>query len=153
MTEWAQCQACEGVDEYVSSKMRGMFCTSCGGKMVKTGYDPRLQDGPKRRVTNQQKRSRDQERRLAKTFGMQQQAASGALPNVKSDLRDAGKLRGEAKETTKKSFSLKIAELEKLEKEARGGELPLFMIEFQGVHPHKRYVVMPEWVALSLLER
>jgi len=29
----------------------------------------------------------------------------------------------------------------------------LFMVEFQGVHPFKRYVVMPEWVALSLLEK
>lgn len=107
----------------------------------------------KRSVTNQQKRSRDQERRLAKTFGMRQQVASGAIPGIKSDLREKGRLRGEAKETVHKSYSLKLVELEKLEREAQGGELPLFMVEFQGSHPFKRYVVMPEWVALSLLEK
>jgi len=140
------CSSCGTTEEAHVTKMRGGFCPRCGDRMSTAR-------SPTRRVTNQQKRSRDQERRLAKTFGMDRQAASGALPNVKSDLRDPGKLRGEAKETTKKSFSLKLEELEKLEKEARGGEMPLFMVEFQGVHPFKRYVVMPEWVALSLLEK
>ena len=51
----------------------------------------------------------------------------------------------ECKLTRAKSFSLKLAELEKLEREA-AGEDPVFEIEFQGVYPHKRYVVMPGWL-------
>jgi hypothetical protein len=49
----------------------------------------------------------------------------------------------ECKETTRKSFSLKLEELMKIEKEARGGEQPLFEVQFQGVHPVKTYVVLP----------
>jgi hypothetical protein len=37
---------------------------------------------------------------------------------------------------------LKLESLTKLEQEASAGEVPVFEIEFQGVFPHKRYVVL-----------
>jgi hypothetical protein len=55
------------------------------------------------------------------------------------------------KETTAKSFSLKLAELQKLERESHLGERPLFLIEFQCVSPPKRYAVVPEWVLEGLI--
>lgn len=98
------------------------------------------------------KRSRDQEKRTARTWGMRQQPASGAKGGAKSDMRKRGVARGETKETINKSFSLKLEELEKLELEAAGKEDPFFMIEFQGVTPHRRYVVAPEWLWLKYKE-
>jgi hypothetical protein len=102
--------------------------------------------------TDAQKRSRSQEKRAARRYGMWQQAASGSKVHAKSDLRDPGKFRGEMKETTRASFSLKLETLMKLEKEADTAEVPLLEIEFQGVHPFKRYVVLPEWAFTSLKE-
>jgi hypothetical protein len=84
---------------------------------------------------------------------MDQQVASGSKPHAKADLRERGKFRGGMKETIKKSFSLKLETLMKLEREADTAEMPLLEIEFQGVHPFKRYVVLPEWVFTSLKER
>jgi hypothetical protein len=107
---------------------------------------------PERKPRNVNKtRSKDQEKRLARAFGMRRQPASGALPGAKADLRLRGQLRAEAKETVKSSYSLKLEDLVKLERESSAEEYPLFMLEFQGVHPFRRYVVMPEWVALALL--
>jgi hypothetical protein len=41
--------------------------------------------------------------------------------------------------------------LKKIEREAGHGEMPIFEIEFQGEHPHRRYVVMPGWLFDSML--
>lgn len=103
--------------------------------------------------SDSQKRSRSQEKRASKRYGMKQQVASGSKPHAKSDLRDQGKYRGEMKETIKKSYSLKLETMMKLEKEADTGELPFLEIEFQGTHPFRRYVVLPEWAFASLKER
>ena len=62
-------------------------------------------------------------------------------------------MRGECKFTSNKSFSLKLEELIKLERESSGGEHPLFEIEFQGGRPFKRYVVLPDWVYASLITK
>jgi len=52
----------------------------------------------------------------------------------------------ECKLTRANSYSLRLDLLEKIEKECEGGENPAFEIEFQGVYPHKRYVVLPGWL-------
>jgi hypothetical protein len=53
----------------------------------------------------------------------------------------------ECKFTRAASFSLKLAELKKIHDEAAiAGEDPVFEIEFQGVHPHERFVVIPGWL-------
>lgn len=95
--------------------------------------------------SSNQKRSQDQEKRAAKHYGARRQKASGAIPGVKGDLRDPGRLRGECKFTRAASYSLKLEELRKLELEAGCQELPVFEIEFQNNPPFKRYVVLPQW--------
>ena len=102
--------------------------------------------------SDNQKRSREQVRRVTKNLRMREQKASGSYWGLKSDALAPGERRAELKETTKKSYALKLEELLKLESECHVGELALFCIEFQGVHPPKRYVVSPEHVIQAMVE-
>lgn len=71
------------------------------------------------RTSKRQKRiSGKQEKRMAKDLGGRIQPASGAMPNAKSDVRVVGVVRGEAKYTSKTSYSLKRDELRKIIEEA-----------------------------------
>ena len=113
-------------------------CHECGQDLYKTGRQP------KSGKSDNQKRSQRQEKRAAKRIGGRVTAASGAV-GEKGDVRLFGDTRMECKFTRAQSFNLKLAELEKLEREA-SGEDPVFEIEFQGVYPSKRYVVLPGWL-------
>ena len=113
------------------------FCGGCGDileEVMGCGHS-----------TDSQKRSRQQEKRAAKRYGGHVQPASGA-GRSKGDVRTPGELRVECKFTRANSYALRLDLLEKLEREATSGENPIFEIEFQGVHPHKRYVVLPGWL-------
>ena len=114
-------------------------CPKCGADLYEVGKKP------KRGKTNSQKRSRLQEKRAASRIGGRVQPASGA-GQAKGDVRDVGRIRMECKFTRAKSYSLKLEELKKIEREAGSGEQPIFEIEFQGIHPHERYVVLPGWL-------
>jgi hypothetical protein len=120
-------------------------CWKCGVRMTVRKN--------KRGRSDSQKRSQDQEKRAAKRYSMRKQPGSGSRDGAKGDLRDVGKRRAELKETIKKSFSLKLDVLEKIEREATGSEDPLLEIEFQGVFPHKRYVVLPDHAYESMINR
>jgi ribosomal protein L44E len=105
----------------------------------------------KKGKSDSQKRSRAQEKRAAKRIGGRVQPASGA-GRAKGDVRAAGRVRMECKLTRANSFSLKLADLEKIERETSRGEMPIFEVEFQGTHPRKRYAVIPGWMLDQLLE-
>jgi hypothetical protein len=77
----------------------------------------------------QKKISAKQEKRLARDLGGKTQPASGAMPNAKSDVRAVGSVRAEAKYTAKSSFSLKLADLEKIVGEA-GLEMAVLQLCF-----------------------
>lgn len=113
-----------------------VVCTTCNSTMEKD---------PIRGRNNNKKRSQAQEKRAAKREGGYVQPASGALSGAKGDVRAPG-IRMECKFTRAKSFSLKLEELMKIEGEANANEKPVFEIEFQGVHPPRRYVVLPGYV-------
>lgn len=135
------CGKCKETVEYIPavvkrSSMGVVPCPFCG-------YNIRPVRTKKGR-TDAQKRSKDQEERSAKRNRARRQAGSGSSPRAKGDIKDRGRLHGECKHTINKSFTLKLAELLKTEKESRAGELVLFEIEFQGVYPFKRYVVLEE---------
>lgn len=98
------------------------------------------------------RRSQEQEKKAEKRYGARRQPASGALPHAKSDLRDLGRIRVECKFTRASSFTLKLDELKKLERERYGDEHPVFEIEFQSEKPFKRYVVIPQWLYEHLAE-
>jgi len=133
---------------YRQRKKAGLeiLCSHCGAELSLRRDKPRLG------ATDSQKRSRNQEKRVASREGGRRQPGSGAVDGFEGDVRVTGKYRGECKFTRAKSFSLKLSELLKLERQAGSGELPAFDIEFQGVSPHKRYVVLPEWVFDTLME-
>jgi ribosomal protein L44E len=114
-------------------------CPGCNEDLRKVG------ERTKRGKTDSQKRSRKQEKRAAKRVGGKVQPGSGA-GRAKGDVRAPWHARIECKLTRAKSFGLKLAALEKIEKEALPPELPIFEIEFQGVTPHKRYAVIPGWL-------
>jgi hypothetical protein len=96
-------------------------------------------------------RSQDQEKRAAKRYGGRTTPASGAR-SVKGDVRSKGVFRQECKFTLARQYSLKLADLQKIKQEAIGDEIPFLEIEFQGVTPHERYVVLRECDLRGLLK-
>lgn len=150
-----ECNNCSYVNDVDSlvfrqRKSAGLMYT-CKGEGCNADLTQSGQPAHRARGTDSQKRSRKQEKRMAKRLGGHVQPASGA-GQAKGDVRADWKARGECKLTRAKSFSLKLADLEKIEREAASTETPLLEIEFQGVYPHKRYVVLPGWVFDSLME-
>lgn len=90
--------------------------------------------------TEGQKQSQHHEKRLAKVLGGKTVAASGAFWSRKGDVR-SDKVLVEHKFTAAKSYSLKISELVKLEKEAiTVGRVPVFGISLGG----RNYFVLLE---------
>lgn len=59
----------------------------------------------------------------------------------------------ECKLTRKDSYSVNVHTMATLEKQATLGEDPVLEIEFQGIAPSRRYIVMPEWLYESYRER
>jgi hypothetical protein len=119
-------------------------CEECGADLYKVGTER------KAGATDSQKRSRKQEKRAAKRMGGKVQPASGA-GRAKGDVRAPWHARVECKLTRASSFTLKLAHLEKIEREAAPPEKPILEIEFQGVTPNKRYAVIPGWLLDHLL--
>jgi rubredoxin len=145
----ASCPTCGFTSKYDTtalrlSPMKDLQCPECN-----LWFRPEA-PAPKKGTNDNQRRSKAQEKRAAAQYGARVQPASGALPGAKGDLRKKGVMRGECKFTRSGSFSLKLAELLKVEQEAVGSETPLFEVEFQGVHPRKKYVVLraEDYVAL-----
>lgn len=96
------------------------------------------------------KDSQKQERRLASELGGVRNSGSGNGPVHKSDVRTPHELI-EAKITSAKSYSLKVAELEKNSEYAIvSGRIPIFLIEFLG---KSKWVIMDYDDYLELRER
>lgn len=117
------------------------MCPACDGWVTPTL--PEQQDVPKKHT---RKKSNDQERRAASRHGAKVVAGSGSSELSKGDIRKRGELRGECKYTAASSYTLRVADLVKLELETRGEEVPVFEIEFQCDLPHRRYYVIPDHV-------
>lgn len=145
----SQCGNSQDINKFVFSVRRksglGYPCEECGSDLRVTGKTD------KKGKTDNQKRSQKQEKAAAKRMGGRVQPASGA-GKAKGDVRADWSARVECKLTRAKSFTLKLSELQKIEAEASPPEKPIFEIEFQGVHPHKRYAVIPGWLLDQLLE-
>ena len=149
-----KCSVCWGVTDiapvaYRQRRKAGLpwSCPYCRANLMETGGPP-----DKKGRSDNQKRSKKQEEGVANRTGSRRQKASGSLSGAKGDVRAQGKMRGECKFTRAKSFSLKLEELKKIERETGNEEIPAFFIEFQCQQPPGRYVVVPEWVYLTLTE-
>lgn len=82
-------------------------------------------------ATFNQRRSRLQERRVAKDLDGRVQPASGAMSHSKGDVRVVGTIRAECKFTNARQYTLKKSEWEKIKGEAnRAGETPVMQVEF-----------------------
>lgn len=140
--EKVTCPNC-GSTKRVAKVISGiLYCDHCGYPLSK--------DRTKKRGSVTKKRSKDQERRAGKRYGMDLTPASGSMDHSKGDLVKKGELRGECKYTAKASYSLKRETLEKIESEAQHGELPFMEVEFQNAYPYKRFIIMPDWAFLQL---
>jgi hypothetical protein len=120
-------------------------CPNCGDDLNKYGRRSL------RATTDNTRRSKRQERRVAVREGGRRQPGSGARDGFEGDVRSVGKYRGECKFTRSASYSLKLADLKKLEAQAASGELPVFDVEFQSESPARRYVILPEWAYETLM--
>ena len=69
---------------------------------------------------------------MRRRTGAYLQPASGALssPSAKADLRIPGRARIETKETSKSKYTLRAADLDKLCRQSKWDELPVFSIYF-----------------------
>lgn len=87
-----------------------------------------------------------QERRIAEDIGGRVQPGSGAPAFYKSDAVAGLDLRVEAKTTSKESYTLTTAVIDKIRNEALSGgqEDWAMQIEFQGRFSHKRVAVI-DW--------
>ena len=87
---------------------------------------------PRRRALRKNKRiSQRQESELAEELGARVQPNSGAMAGAKGDVRKKGQFLLEAKFTSADSYSLKLAELEKVAGECRGLEKPVLVIDYR----------------------
>jgi hypothetical protein len=122
-------------------------CDTCMADLTKHG---KIQ---KPKKSNVHKDSRAQEKRMAKREGGRVQPGSGNVPGYEGDVRLPGKqLRGECKFTKAASYTLKLEDLLKLEKQAIGDELPVFEVEFHRATQRQRYIILPGWVYDALME-
>lgn len=133
-------------------------CLYQGGALSATIEPPDLSPGrmpPSKKLV---KRTRKEERELAKDAGGRRQVASGALPGLKGD----GYLKGVARWDSKMCFSKKVSwtfdDLEKIRGEAKYGEVPAIITAFTDKHTHQvreRWVTIPYeiWEERILHER
>jgi hypothetical protein len=95
-----------------------------------------------------QRVSRRQEGRLARSLGGNVTKASGATdsPSHKGDVRVQGEIRAEAKTTSRRSYTLSIDTWNKIRNEAsQFGETPVMQIEFQGQAGFNTKLAVIEW--------
>lgn len=98
-----------------------------------------------------QKRSKLQERRIAEDVGGRVQAGSGSSWRAKSDVRDLGKLRIEAKFTSKDTYALKLKDLLKIREEALLGGLETWAMQIEFVSGSKqKYAVLDYYTFCEL---
>lgn len=92
-------------------------------------------------------KSKMQERRAAEDLGGRVQKGSGSSDFAKGDVRKAGDLRLECKTTSKKSYSLKLSDIQKIQLEALKGGLEdwAMQIEFQGQLGQNKKVAVIDW--------
>jgi hypothetical protein len=103
-------------------------------------------------VTDNQKRSRKQERRGAKVYGGKVNSGSGNTDGYKNDVRTPD-LSIEFKTTKQKSYNLRLDALRNAEKEALlSGREVLFGVDFETASQLFRYVIMPEYNYLNLYD-
>ena len=91
-----------------------------------------------------------QEEKIAKSHGGVRHKGSGNQPGYAGDVRVDGQYRIEAKYTSRKSYSVTRAELDKIRSECGVGEVPLFFIDFkepESLRTEDAWVLVPrtEW--------
>lgn len=94
-----------------------------------------------------QKRSQQQEKKVAEELGGKVQKGSGSSDFAKGDVRKMGSARVECKTTSKKSYALKLQEIQKITTEAIQGGMEgwAMQIEFQGQMGGRKKVAVIDW--------
>lgn len=122
-------------------------CTPCLAKHHIIVELEQLDPGVRKRTPKNDKRaSMKQEQKLADSVGGVRQKGSGALPWAKGDVRKRGELRGEAKQTRAKQYTVKREDLDKIRSECSFGEDPFLAVWFcdQNWKPEDKWVLVPE---------
>lgn len=129
---------------------------SDGTCLLEPGIEGRIflkrapQASPKHTKKRLKKISVKQEEKLAQSHGGRRHHGSGNQTGYEGDVRVDGRYRIEAKFTTKKSYPVRRAELNKIRSECALGEVPLFVIDFkdpQTLRTEDSWVLVPrsEW--------
>lgn len=126
----------------------GPICQICIGRgtgdLIAMWQEPqgksRVPPKSRRRAVTKQEVARSEE------LGGQRQTGSGSRITAKGDGRVFGKYRIECKSTTAASFTVKLADLNKIRSECAGLEVPLYEIEFWEdgtLRPIDKWVLVP----------
>jgi len=87
------------------------------------------------------KKSQEQERRLARSIGGRVMPGSGSKFSAKSDVQVRGVVKGEAKTTSKNFYSLKLADIRKIRKEAMESGVDVWFFQIDLLDGDDRLVV------------
>lgn len=144
------CDSCGNTDwarlEFSRNKVE---CHHCGNvEKIKDITIKAKRSRAGRSARDRTRHSRRSEQKSAQKLGAETTAGSGNRlnPTGKSDFVTKGWLRSEHKETRAQSFSLKLSELEKIEREALATALlPAFHVNFiRSRGQNRTYVVLRE---------
>jgi hypothetical protein len=139
-----KCPACqaEGYLKHTFASRHKLQCMQCSRVFSEQEIIRIVLDAPtsKRRTTRG--RSDRQEKRTAKKYSGQRTLNSGAMDD-KGDVKVAGKYRFEDKTTRGRSYVLKLDDLRKLARQARGDEMPVLKVCFED-NLDQQYCVIPQ---------
>ena len=131
------CPRCHGTKSVAApTGFQKLKCTEC---RTVFSAPSRKRVGPKRRTTRGRSDVQEGHNKRG-TRGARSTPNSGAMDD-KGDVKVPGLLREEDKTTYARSFSLRLADLQKVAAAARGDEMPIMRISFED-DLNQQYVVM-----------
>lgn len=121
-------------------------CVRCGYVHVNVVHSDWTKEQREEMNKYHRTRSQLQERRVAEDLGGRVQAASGAMPHAKGDVRVAGDVRVECKTTTRPTYILQLATIKKIKIEGitQGFEDWVIQLEFKTQAGKTRFAIMDE---------
>jgi hypothetical protein len=110
---------------------RPPYCIHCNSGIEKTVPLRPLESKQRPKASKVRRLAKKQDEKVAKAIGGRVQAASGARPDCKGDVRVYGEHRVETKYTFAQSFRVTREMLNKIRSECAGLEKPALVLDFK----------------------
>lgn len=143
-----ECPVCGSESLSPSPTGRGLLCGDCNRQVSRKNAEVKTRTKAKRKTTRG--RSDRQEKHTARNYGGRRTANSGAMDD-KGDVKVKDQFRFEDKTTRGRSYVLKLEDLLKLARAAKGDEMPVLKVCFED-DLQRQYVIIPEPWFRQLIE-